>query len=191
MPGTSEELTQDEGRWLLRLARRTLERLKPTGYTVPPDADLGLEDIPEICRQDRGVFVTLHNRGNLRGCIGYVQATTPLYRGVIENAVHAARCDPRFSSVTLDEVEELELEISVLTVPAPLNDPKDVEVGRHGLIVSRGGRRGLLLPQVATEYGWDRETFLDHTCIKAGLEPGAWREAGTRIEAFSAQVFME
>ena len=135
----------------------------------------------------RGAFTTLHLNGKLRGCIGYVVPTQSLYRSVAETAQAAAFDDPRFLPVTAEEVAGLQIEISVLS-PLRAIDPKDVVVGKHGLIISEGSRKGLLLPQVPLEWGWDRETFLAQTCQKAGLAPDAWRQ-DAEIQAFTAEVF--
>lgn len=135
----------------------------------------------------RGVFTTLHRFGKLRGCIGFVFANAPLYQAVIETAASAGFEDPRFDPVQPHEVDELQIEISVLS-PMVKIAPEQVEVGKHGLLVSQYGRRGLLLPQVPIEWGWDRETFLSETCRKAGLPADAWKHGAT-IEAFTAEVF--
>lgn len=137
--------------------------------------------------ESRGVFTTLYFQEKLRGCVGYPTALQPLYRTVIETARAAAFDDPRFVPVNLSEARELQVSISVLS---PVNSIKaeEVEVGRHGLIISNGVSRGLLLPQVPVEHGWDRITFLKQTCRKAGLPLDAW-QSGATIEAFTAEVF--
>ncbi len=137
--------------------------------------------------QPRGVFTTLYLRGSLRGCVGYVMAVFPLYRTVAETARAAAFEDTRFAPVSRGEAPELEVSLSILS---PLREigADHVEVGRHGLLISQGGQRGLLLPQVPVEHGWDRVTFLEQTCRKAGLPKDAWAN-GARIEAFTAEVF--
>jgi AmmeMemoRadiSam system protein A len=176
-------LTETDQQTLLRMAREAL-----VGY-------LNLAEIPpvpepaEALCQPCGAFVTLRKGKNLRGCIGVIEANQPLYKTVRECAVWAALRDQRFPPVTKREVRGLNLEISVLS---PLLDiaPENVEVGRHGLFISRGAQRGLLLPQVAVQWKWDRERFLEETCRKAGLPPDAWRQ-GARIQAFTAQVFEE
>ena len=127
----------------------------------------------------------------MRGCIGLIAAEKPLYVGVRDAATSAALEDPRFSPVTAGELPALEYEISVLTPFHRVLDVKDVRVGRDGLLMIRGSNRGLLLPQVPTEFGWDRKTFLDETCVKAGLPPQAWQDESTDIFAFSALVFNE
>jgi AmmeMemoRadiSam system protein A len=139
--------------------------------------------------EPRGVFTTLYLDGNLRGCVGYAMPVAPLYRAVAETARAAAFEDSRFSPVAKEEARQLGISLSVLSRLAPVR-PEDVEVGRHGLVISAGGRRGLLLPQVPGEYGWDRETFLEQTCRKAGLPSDAWRKDAT-IEAFTAEVFSD
>ncbi len=178
-----EELGPADRRALLALAREAVTRFVKSGRVVEaPDSPAF--SVP------RGVFVTLRKRGELRGCIGYVDPTRPLGRAVIETAVLAASEDPRFPAVRADELAAIAFEISVLTPPRETSDPRDVKVGRHGLIISRDGRRGLLLPQVATENRWDRETFLDEACVKAGLPRDAWKH-GAKIQLFEAVVFAE
>jgi AmmeMemoRadiSam system protein A len=135
----------------------------------------------------RGAFTTLYSHGKLRGCVGYPIAILPLYRTVIETAQAAAFDDPRFPPVSLHEARELKVSLSVMSPLKPIR-AEDVEVGRNGLVISHAGHRGLLLPQVATEHGWDRLTFLEQTCRKAGLSENAWRQ-GAVIEAFTAEVF--
>lgn len=138
-----------------------------------------------------GAFVSLHERdGGLRGCIGFIESDEPRPRTVHDAAVAAATHDPRFPAVRAEELPGLRLEISLLTPPHPIR-ADEVECGRHGLIVSRGSRRGLLLPQVPAHFGWTREQFLAATCRKAGLPETAWREPDTKLEAFEAEVFRE
>ncbi len=137
-------------------------------------------------------FVTLRRRnGELRGCIGTTEARAPLGATIREMARAAAQRDPRFPPVEPAERDDLTLEVSVLSAPRRISDVSEIEVGRHGLVVTHGARRGLLLPQVATEQRWDRTTFLAHTCVKAGLPPDAWRDPATEIEVFSADVIEE
>lgn len=135
-----------------------------------------------------GVFVSLHNHGELRGCIGYPDGEQPLGVTVPRCAVGAATGDPRFAAVTASELSEIDIEISVLTPVERVTNPDDIDVGRDGLIVEQHMQRGLLLPQVATEWGWDRATFLAQTCVKAGLPRDAWRR-GASIFRFQAEVF--
>jgi AmmeMemoRadiSam system protein A len=139
-----------------------------------------------------GAFVSLHTHdGDLRGCIGSIQPVAPLCHAISSNAVNAAFRDPRFYPLTAEELTLVHIEISVMSPIEVVADTDTIEVGRDGLIISRGGRAGLLLPQVATEYGWDRETFLAQTCAKAGLPADSWRRPDCRIERFSAEVFGE
>jgi AmmeMemoRadiSam system protein A len=141
---------------------------------------------PHLC-EPRGVFTTLYIHQNLRGCVGYPLAIMPLYQAVLETARAAAFEDPRFLPVALAESVDLAISLSVLSPITPVL-PEQVQVGRHGLLISDGPCRGLLLPQVAAEHGWDRVTFLEQTCRKAGLAPNAWR-TGAKVEAFTAEVF--
>ena len=166
---------------LLGIARRTVE-----GYV----RDRKVPEAPTPAGKlaaPGAAFVTLKKKGRLRGCIGYTEPVAPLFKVVQECAVAAATEDPRFPPVSAGELSSIDLEISVLTPLAPIR-AEEVEVGRHGLMVSGGGRRGLLLPQVPVELGWDRETFLDQTCLKAGLPADAWRRGAT-LQAFTAEVF--
>lgn len=141
----------------------------------------------EHLQEPRGVFTTLYLERRLRGCVGYPTAFLPLYRAVSETAIAAALEDPRFPPVTRAEARELRVSLSVLS-PLKALLAEEVEVGRHGLLISQGGRRGLLLPQVPVEHGWDRVTFLEQTCRKAGLALDAWRRGAT-IEGFTAEIF--
>lgn len=178
-------LSDGDRRFLLRLARNTIE--ERLGQDAPP-----LErPASSVLDEKRGGFVTLKKNGRLRGCIGYIAAVKPLEETIGEMALAAAFDDYRFPALTADEIDDLEIEISVLSPVVEIDDPSVIEVGVHGIILTRGSRRGLLLPQVAVEWGWDRERFLDQTCLKAGLEPGAWRKDDTVIEIFSADVFSE
>ncbi len=178
-------LTREEKRSLLRLARETLEA-RFSGRTLPeldpPDGPLS---------ELRGAFVTLKKDGQLRGCIGHVAGVEPLWESVRSNAINAAFSDPRFNPLTADELPAVQIEISALTPLREVDSPEHVQVGTHGIMIEHGFHRGLLLPQVATEYAWDRETFLDYTCRKAGLAPGCWKNPTTRIMEFSAEVFAE
>ncbi len=139
---------------------------------------------------DRACFVSLHSAdGGLRGCIGTLEPRGALGESVVQMAVSAGQKDPRFTPVGADELPGLSVEISVLSPHEPVSGPGDVEVGRHGLLVRGRGRSGVLLPQVASEYGWDPETFLAQTCRKAGLPATAWRDPDVRVWRFSAEVF--
>jgi len=170
---------------LLHLARHTLDEYltyKRMPSYRPERAKL---------KSRQGAFVSLHRGSTLRGCIGQIVPDRELHRIVADCAVSAATEDTRFPPITAVELSSLTIEISVLTPPRRVTDPSEIEVGRHGIIVSRGYRRGLLLPQVATQYGWDREAFLSQTCRKAGLPESAWKEPDTVVESFEAQVFSE
>ncbi|HET6348275.1 MAG TPA: AmmeMemoRadiSam system protein A, partial [Candidatus Krumholzibacteria bacterium] len=147
------------------------------------------DDAP-VLAQHRGLFVTLMLAGRLRGCMGRIEPDGPLAEMLPEVAVLSATGDPRFPPVSAAELDGLEIEISLLTVPE-VTQAGDIEVGRHGLIVAARGHRGLLLPQVATEYGWDAEEFLAQTCYKAGLPPDAWRHRDTRLQRFETEIFGE
>ena len=151
------------------------------------ECKLELNPASERLLKPRGAFTTLHLEGILRGCVGYVYPVKPLCRTVAETATAAAFNDTRFPPVTAEEAPRLKVEISVLSPLVPIA-AEDIEAGRHGLVVTLGSRRGLLLPQVAVEFGWDARTFLQETCHKAGLPPDAW-ERGAIIEAFTAEVF--
>jgi AmmeMemoRadiSam system protein A len=177
-------LSEADAAYLLRLARQAVE-----GCALEHRLPQVEEPLEESLRTNCGAFVTLRKGEHLRGCIGHVEPSAPLYHTVRDCAVAAASRDPRFEPVTPAELPDLRIEISILSL---FNDvrPEDVEVGRHGLLISRGFHRGLLLPQVATQWHWDREQFLEETCLKAGLPPDAWRH-GARIQAFTAQVFGE
>lgn len=179
-------LNEEQRRQLLRLARTSIESTLD-GRTP----EMRAEEFDEDLRRPAGAFVTLRKDGDLRGCIGSIRAMEPLYRAVASSAISAAFRDPRFFPVRKDEIGHLELEISVMGPIEQVRDVNEIEVGHDGLIISRGRFAGLLLPQVASEYGWDRETFLDQTCLKAGLQPNAWRSPDTRIEKFAAEVFGE
>jgi AmmeMemoRadiSam system protein A len=170
---------------LLTLARFTLETYLSTRQT--PDYATGR---PEL-QSRAGAFVTLRRGDELRGCIGHVAPDTPLYHTIQKCAISAAVEDTRFVPVTYPELPQLRIEISVLSPPERVHDLSAIVVGQHGLLVSRPHRRGLLLPQVAAENGWDRDTFLAYTCRKAGLPLDAWRDPLTIIETFTAQVFSE
>ena len=171
---------------LLRIARESI-----AGVFEGRRPALDLVDDEVLCRP-AGAFVTLTAAdGDLRGCIGSIHPVAPLCRAVAQSAVSAAFRDPRFEPLTRDELGAIHLEISVMGPIEPLPSVESIIVGRHGLIISRGHHTGLLLPQVATEYGWDAEAFLTQTCVKAGLPRDAWRRPDTRIEHFSAEVFGE
>lgn len=178
------ELTRQESILLLKIARDAIgSRLRRKDYTPPDVSGSGLDC---TC----GVFVTLHTHGQLRGCIGTFFGSEPLVTQVVRMARSAAFEDTRFSPLTLREFDEIDIEISILSPLREIDSIDEIEIGTHGIYITRGFNRGVLLPQVATEHGWNREEFLDHTCMKAGLRPGCWRE-GVRIEIFSAGIIAE
>ena len=176
-------LCLDDRDCLLGLARRAVE-----AAVSRRDPPLLPEPLPSALARWAGAFASLHVREELRGCIGYVEPRWPLGETVLRAATAAATRDLRFRPVEAAELDGLEIELSILSEPAPIVED-DIEVGVHGLIVQCDGRSGLLLPQVPVAYGWDRETFLQHLCRKAGLPPGQWRRDGARLLAFTAEVF--
>jgi len=174
------------------IQRKTLLRIARQSIAAVLDgvaADWKAEDFDETLRHPAGAFVTLTRDGDLRGCIGSIQAIQPLFKAVASSATSAAFRDPRFPPLRPGELDRLELEISVMGPIEQVSKIEEIVVGRDGLIISRGRDAGLLLPQVATERGWDRQTFLEQTCRKAGLPLDAWRAQDCRIEKFSALVF--
>jgi AmmeMemoRadiSam system protein A len=181
-PELQPEYTQEERRALLELAHESivaaLENRERRPFTPS-------EHLSEL----RGAFTTVYSNGQLRGCVGYPSAVSPLYQTVIETAQSAAFEDPRFVPVSLSEAPGLKVSLSILSPVTPIR-AEDVVVGRHGLIISQGVHRGLLLPQVPVEHGWDRVTFLEQTCRKAGLSLNAWK-SGASLEAFTAEVFSD
>jgi len=186
-PNAQPEYSPEERELLLRLAHDAIlsaiegRELETSAWS---------DHLSEHLSEPRGAFTTLYAEGKLRGCVGYPTALLPLHRTVIETARAAAFDDPRFAPVTRIEVPELRLSISVLS---PLRSilADEIEVGRHGLLISGGAHRGLLLPQVPLEHGWDRITFLEQTCRKASLPLDAWRNPQVTIEAFTAEVFAD
>lgn len=181
--GVDLGLTEKEKEELLEIARAVIEA-KSQGKSLPP-----LATASEALKQPRGAFVSIHKKGMLRGCIGSLEAATPLFETVADVASSAAFRDPRFRPVSPEEIPYLDVEISVLTPYKQIANLEEIEVGLHGIIVRRGSRSGLLLPQVATERKWDRLTFLAETCRKAGLSADAWKDPDTKIYVFSADVF--
>jgi AmmeMemoRadiSam system protein B/AmmeMemoRadiSam system protein A len=181
--GVDLGLNQEEKKILHHIAKTVIEN-KVKGKPVP---DFKIES--PILKENRGAFVTLQKRGQLRGCIGYIEGHGPLYKTIEKMAEAAAFNDPRFTPVQEKELPELDIEISVLTPLKRITDVNEIQVGKHGIYIKKGWFSGLLLPQVATEYGWDRQTFLEHTCQKAGLPSNAWKEKDTEIYIFSADIF--
>ncbi len=179
------ELNLQEQKELLILARNTLksylkDRKIPEYETVNP-----------ALLRKAGVFVTLNKHHTLRGCIGNFVSTDSICKNVQIMAIAAAVEDPRFRNVTFKELQDIDIEISVLSELQIVQNPDEIKIGEHGIYITKGFYRGVLLPQVATEYGWDRDTFLSETCVKAGLPPNEWKKGGMKIEKFSAQVFNE
>lgn len=178
----------------LGLSDRDKKTLHEIARTVIEKACRG-EKIPEfkvdspILKEPRGAFVTLHENGQLRGCIGQIRAMKPLYQTVAEMAYAAAFEDPRFPPLRADELPYIDIEISVLTPFRKINDISEIKIGKHGLMIRKGGYSGLLLPQVPVEWKWDLQEFLEHTCMKAGLNKNAWKDKDTEIYVFSAEVF--
>ncbi|MFA4849166.1 MAG: TIGR00296 family protein [Methanoregula sp.] len=182
-------LTAEEGALAIRLARGALE------HAVGKKPKPGLKLTP-VFNAKRGVFVTLTSGGELRGCIGLPYPVMPLGEAIEHAAKAAALEDPRFPPVSNNELTTIDLEVTILTVPVPLlcepvERPANIIVGKHGLIVRGMGTSGLLLPQVATEYGWDSTTFLDHTCTKAGLSGKCWTSKNVELMTFEGQIFSE
>ena len=180
------DLNKDQQIKLLKLARKTIA--DKLGITEDIET-LTFED--DIFKEKCGAFVTIHIKGDLRGCIGYIQGVKSIPETVKDMAAASAFSDPRFSSLSPVEYKKIDIEISILSPVEKVNDVSEIEVGRDGLIITRGSSRGLLLPQVPVEQGWDRDTFLSHTCYKAGIPADSWKNPGVLIEKFSAQVFSE
>ncbi len=185
-------LTKQEGELAVRLARKAIEECLKNGKKINPD------NLPPVFRENRGVFVTLNKkkgRKELRGCIGRPYPVLPLGEAIIVSAINAARDDPRFNPVKPEEINDLVIEVTVLTVPKrikakPTEFPDKIIIGRDGLIVVAGMSSGLLLPQVAVEHGFDSTEFLCQTCMKAGLMPDAWLN-GAEVYSFEGQIFEE
>jgi MEMO1 family protein len=179
-------INKEQQQELLKIARKTIESYVTSG-TVP---EFNTQD--QLLKEKRGVFVTLNKEHQLRGCIGYIMPIEPLYLAVSKMAIESATGDPRFPPVTKEELSNLQIEISVLSVPERVKDPANIILGTHGVIVRKGGRGGVFLPQVARETGWSKEEFLNELCAqKAGLPENAWQDKDTELYTFSAQVFGE
>lgn len=174
-----------EKKFLLNIARHTIET-----YAKEKKIPAFSASAAELLEK-RGAFVSLHKGYELRGCIGVFTSDKPLYLTVVEMAVAASSQDPRFKPVAADELQQISIEISVLTPLKKTSDVSEIEVGRHGIYIIKGRNRGVLLPQVAAEHGWDRDAFLSHTCIKAGLAPDCWKDKGVEIYTFEAEIFGE
>lgn len=172
-------------KFLLKVARETIYS-KLNNLLLPK-----YEITDDVLNEKHGVFVTLHKKGKLRGCIGYVLPVKPLLESVIDMAISSAFKDPRFPKLKKEEFDEIDIEISVLSPLKQIKNIDEIKVGRDGIVIKQGYNSGLLLPQVATEQHWDRIEFLKHTCLKAGLPPDAWKDTTTEIYIFSADVFSE
>jgi len=181
--GTDLGLSEEEKTYLHHVAKSAIEA-KLSGEVLPH-----FDPPTSKLKEKRGAFVSLHRQGQLRGCIGYIQAYKPLYQTVTEMAVAAAFQDSRFQPLQKDELKDLEIEISALTPLKKISDIKEIEIGKHGIYIIKGFNSGLLLPQVATEYGWNTEAFLENTCHKAGLSKDAWKDKDVEIYIFSADIF--
>jgi uncharacterized protein len=197
---TPPMVSDEEGRLAVELARAAIRRhLGGLSPRDPADPIPGAPPLPDLFAARRGVFVTLHRfpQGTLRGCIGFPLPHLPLSEGIARAAVAAAVEDRRFPPVGPDELRRVQVEVSLLTVPQPVDaDPREnlpdvVVVGRDGLLVDGRGSSGLLLPQVAVELEWDSRTFLDETCVKAGLPADAWLDSAVKVRAFEAEIFRE
>ncbi len=182
-----EILTDEDKKILIEIARKTLENLfiSDNKWTYEGELSPGL-------KLETGMFVTLHKNGRLRGCIGYLSGHDPLWEAASELAVSSAMRDNRFLPLKKEEVPEIKIEISVLTPPEKVTSPEEIILGTHGVIVKKGIHSGVFLPQVATETGWDKETFLNELCSqKAGLKEDAWKDKDTELFTFKAIVFEE
>lgn len=179
------KLTDDEKQILLQIARESIKEEFGLGK-------VNLEqDFPLSIKEKCGAFVTLTIDRELRGCIGYIVANKPLYEIVYEVAKKSAFEDPRFYPLTEEEVNHIEIEVSVLSPLRQIKSIDEIKIGEHGLVIQKGPFHGLLLPQVATRYNWTVKEFLEHTCQKAGLSKNEWKDPQTKIEVFSAEVFSE
>ena len=170
---------------LLGVARKSLEKYLASGKREE------FTETDSSLTRECGAFVTLTKHGQLRGCIGHIVGDKPLYETIAAMAIEAGTGDPRFPSATLAELKDIEIEISVLSPLELIDDVEKIEVGKHGILIRKGFQSGLLLPQVATEYNWDRDMFLTQTCHKAGLAADAWKDESIQIYIFSAVVFRE
>jgi len=178
-------LNDVEKRELLRTARQSIWN------AIKKQTGLSSDCTSEVFQEPAGAFVTLRLRGELRGCIGYIEPRLPLVKTVEEVAAKAALEDPRFYPLTKEELETVDIEISVLSPLQKVNSVDQIEVGKHGLVLDGGFARGLLLPQVAEEFHWDRDAFLRHTAAKAGLPPDAWNHPAVQLYSFTVEKFSE
>ncbi len=179
-------LNDEQKKTLLKLARNTIENYIIKG--IMPR----FENTDEVYRQEDGAFVTIHNKGKLRGCIGLIESKQRLYETIIEMSIEASRNDPRFDAVSEDELKDMDIEISVLTKPERAGGLDDIELGKHGVIIKNGFVSGVFLPQVATEQGWTKQQLMENLCEgKAGLRKDAYKDPATQIYIFEAEVFGE
>ncbi len=181
----SNTLSKQEQESLLALARKTIEA--KLNDSPPPE----VTDASSYLKNGCGAFVTLTKNDNLRGCIGLIKSPKPLGQTIQEAAEAAAFKDPRFPPLNEDELKDIRIEISVISPLQKISSIRKIKVRRHGLFIKKGAAQGLLLPQVAAHHDWDRQTFLEHVCLKAGLEKDAWKEPESEIMVFDAQVFEE
>jgi AmmeMemoRadiSam system protein A len=188
-----EQQSKKDGDITLNLSNEEKKQLKHLARDAVECALFGKKqckiELSKELKEKAGAFVTLKSKGELRGCIGHISAVMPLSDVVEKMAIQSAFHDPRFCGLQKDEWKDIDIEISVISPMRKIENIKEIEVGVHGLYVEKKGHSGLLLPQVATEYHWDRETFLEYTCYKAGLAKDAWKSADTKIYIFSAEVF--
>jgi len=183
-------LTNEQGKKLLRLAKDSIVSYFEKKLEVS-------ENIKKEFSSKQGAFVTLYEDNKLKGCIGYAEPILPLYKAIIEGVQAAAFADPRFVPVSKDEIKDIKIEISVLTKPVEIKFKdssellKQIEIGRDGLIIEKDGLKGLLLPNVAVEWNWNKQEFLSNTCIKSGLPGDAWKELNVKVYKFQTQIFKE
>lgn len=186
-------ISENDGKYLLKIARKAIEDMinKNVKMDIP-------QDCPEHLKEDLGVFCTINENSELRGCIGYPEPIKPLISALIDVAISAATADPRFPVLKNEELEKINLEITVLTKPELIDVlesseyPEKINLGEDGLIIKKGFNSGLLLPQVATEFNMGKEEFLSHTCLKAGLYPDTWKkDSNIEIFKFQGQIFKE
>ena len=187
-----ENQVQGEERYSIKLKKEMLALARETVEKYVKERDIpSIEEVSEELKEKRGAFVTLHLKGKLRGCIGYTEPYFPLAETIVRGAISASTKDTRFKPVTPPEIDDIDIEISVLSPVRKVNDVSEIKVGVHGLVVKMSGYSGLLLPQVATGNNWDRDEFLSNTCWKAGLPLDSWKKEGCEIYLFSADVFGE
>jgi AmmeMemoRadiSam system protein A len=191
MPKEDAFLTQSEEMTLLRLARFVLERFTRDGITLFTGEKLAPFEITKDLRKPAGVFVTYHSQGQLRGCIGNILPSEKLFQAVVENAIQSAAHDPRFDPIQPDELDDIQIEISVMSPLIPVKSTDEVEVGRDGLVLRVAGRTGVFLPQVPVEWHWEKQEYLEQLGRKAGLDEKAYKRKDAELWRFTAQVFSE